>query len=137
MEYFKINYNKLQNLHQLKYFIVITIILVLFILLLILSFLKSIYKVETLVGIYTDNILKIKINITFSDTLKNNKYITFNDKKTKYEIIGFEDYEIIDNEVYQIVDLKVDGDFYQNEVGIVKLYYDREKIITYVLDLFK
>lgn len=137
MKYFKINYNKLQNLSQIKYYIVVLIILMLLVLLIIISCFVSVYQNVSFYGVYNENVLKIKINNKLSDTLKNNQYIEFNGKKTTYKILNFREYEIIDNEIYQYVDLIIDGNFYNNEVGLVILRYDKKKIINYILKLFK
>jgi len=137
MKCFKVNYNKLQNMHQIKYFVVIISILLLLIVLIILSCFINAYQSVSFYGIYNDNILKIKINNKLSDTLKNNQYIEFNEHKTKYKMIDFGEYEIIDNEIYQEVDLFVDNYFIDNEVGIVKLRYNKQKIINYIFELFK
>ena len=137
MDYFRINYKKLENLHQIHYFVFVGIIFILFTILLLISYFKYTYKLETFYGMYSDNVLKFKINTKLSDILKNNKKIIFNDKEVSYKLVSFEDYEIIDNEVYQTVKLELDGWFLNNEVGLIKLYYDKQKIITYIFDLFK
>lgn len=137
MDYFQINYKKLERLPQYNYFVFIVTFIIIFIIFIIISFKVTINKSETFYGIYTDNILKFKIEIGLSDKLKNNKNITFNNQNVSYEIIGFEDYEIIDNKIYQVVDLKIDKNFYQNEVGTIKLYYGKEKLIAYIFELFK
>ena len=136
MDYFRVNYKKLERLPQYNYWIFIVIIIIIFIIFIVIAFKVTINKSETFYGVYTDNILKFKIQIELSDKLKNNKNITFNNQNVSYEIIGFEDYEIIDNKIYQVVDLKIDKDFYQNEVGKVKLYYGKEKLIAYIFELF-
>lgn len=137
MEYYKINYNKLSNLYQRKYFIFMIIIIILIIILIIISSLKEINKSELLYGIYDSNILKFKINSKLSDTIKKNNIIIFNDQEVTYDFISFDDYEVINNELYQTVNLKIDGYFYPNEVGIIKLCYGKEKIIAYIFELFK
>jgi len=137
MEYFRINYNKLQNLSQKKYYIVIIIVFLSLLLLISISCVIDTYEKFSVYGVYNNNILKIKINNKLSDTLKNNQYIKFNEQKTTYKILSFGEYEIIDNEIYQEVNLAIDDNFINNEVGLVELYYDKKKIIKYILELFK
>lgn len=137
MEYFKINYYKLQNLSQLNFYKIIIFIILNILILLIVGCFISIYNKASFSAIYNNNILTIKINNKLSDTLKNNKYIVFNDVKTGYEILEYGEYEIIGNEIYQKVNLSVDKEFINNEVGIVELYYNKQRIIKYIFELFK
>lgn len=137
MDYFRINYKKLEHLHQINYFVFVCIVFVLLIVLIVIACTNYTYREETFYGIYSDNILKLKTNIKLSDKLKNNKKIIFNNKEVSYKVVGFEDYEIIDNEIFQTVDLELDGEFLNSEVGKVKLYYDKKKIIAYIFELFK
>lgn len=140
MKYFRINYDRLKNLEQINFYKIIIIIVINLIILLIVACNLSVYHKISFYGIYNDNILIIKINNKLSDIIKNNQYIKFNNKKTKYEIDtlnGFGEYEIIDNEIYQIINLKVDTKFNNNEVGLVELYYNKQKIIKYIFESFK
>ena len=137
MDYYKINYKKLANMHQIKYSIFITIFISLAIFLIILSCINYTYNTELFYGIYNDNILSFKINAKLSDKIKEQDVLLFNNKKVNYKILEFSDHEIIDNDIYEIVKLELDGEFYQNEVGEVKIYFDRKRIIFYIFDLFK
>jgi len=137
MEYFKINYYRLKNINQIKFFQIVFVLIIIFIILIILSFNKNIQSKVSFSGIYNDNILKIKINNKLSDILNDNEYIVFNNVKTTYGILDYGEYEIIDNEIYQIVNLTVDEKYKDNEVGIVELYYNKQKIFDFILDLFK
>ncbi|MBE6156518.1 MAG: hypothetical protein E7161_02110 [Firmicutes bacterium] len=137
MKSYKINYHRLQNLFQIKYYIVVIIIVCLLTFLIIISCFINVYQISSFYGIYNDNVLKIKINNKLSDILKNNQYIEYNNQKTTYKILQFGEYEIINNEIYQEVDMTIDGNFVNNEVGLVKFYYNKQKIIEYILELFK
>lgn len=137
MKYFKVNYYKLQNLSQVNYCIIVIIIIFIFFILLLIASFTFVSNKTSFYGIYYDNILKIKINNKLSDTLKDNQYIIFNDKKTKYEILEYGAYEIINNEIYQEVSLTIEEDFINNEVGLVELYYDKKRVIKYIFELFK
>ena len=137
MEYFKINYDRLQNLHQIKYYKIIIIVLCLLSILVILGCFINISKKISFYGVYKDNVLKIQINSELSDILKNQKHIEFNDTKTAYKILRYGEYEIVDNKIYQEVDLAIEKNFSNNEVGLVELYYDKQTIIKYVFELFK
>lgn len=136
MEYFKINYNKLENLQQIKYFKIILLIIVLFITIIILSLTIKIHRKFEAIGVIHDNLLLIKIDNRLSDKLNSSDYITFRDEKLNFEINKFGEYEIIDNVIFQEVELIIDKNFYDNEIGSIKFYYDKTSIFKYVLDLF-
>ena len=137
MDYFKINYNKLQNLSQINFYKIIFLIFILLIILFILSFKINISKRYEFYGIYKENLLNIKIEKTLSGKLKNSKYILFNDIKTNFKINDYGDYEIINNDIYQEIELIVDEKFYDNEIGLVEFYCDKKILFKYILDLFK
>ena len=137
MKYFKINYCRLQNLTQINYYIVVFVMLILIVILLLIASLKTISIKEEYYGIYVDNVLNIKINVKLSDKFKSKEHIIFNNKKTKYKIVKFNDFEIVNNEIYQNITLALDEDFHNNEVGLVELYYDKKSILNYIFELFK
>ena len=137
MDYYKINYKKLENMYQIKYYIFIIVVIILIFCLLIISYFTYAYKEETFYGIYNDNILSFKINNKLSDLFKEQNIVSFNNKVINYKIVGFSDYEIIDNEIYEKIELEVDKEFYQNEFGKVKIYFDKKRIIFHILELFK
>lgn len=137
MNYFKINYNKLENIPERKYFkLIIVFTLLICIILFTISKQKMNEKFETY-GIYTDNSLTININNKLSDKLKVSEYLVFNNTKTKFEIVDYGSYELINNEIYQEVTITMDKYFYQNEVGIVTFYYDKKTILQYIIGLFR
>lgn len=137
MNYFKINYNRLENLPQIKFYKLIFLLIIILVILIFISSFMYTYKTINLYGYYTDEILHIKINNILSDKIKNGKYLTFNNKKTAYEVISYGEYEIIENEIYQDVSLELEKNFINNEIGTVKIKYDKKRIINYIFDLFK
>lgn len=137
MDYFKVNYNKLQNLPQLSYFKIITLIIAIFVFFFILSNKLYIQNKYSCYGIYSNNSFFININEKLSDKLQENEFVYLKNKKTKFEIGSYGEYKIIDNEVYQDIELIVDGKFYDNEVLLMEFYYDKISILKYILDLFK
>lgn len=137
MDYYQINYKKLENIHQIRYSFFIGVFILIITIIVILSFINYAYDIEEFYGIYNDNILTFKINTKLSDKLKKENILSFNNKEVNYKILEFKDYEIINNEIYEIVELEIDGDFYQNEVGIIKIYFDKKRIMFHILDLFK
>ena len=137
MNYFKINYDKLKHLKIKKLFVLVLIFILFIISFLIFGSLQEVTKKIVSYGIYDGEVLKLKVNNMLSDILKNNNTIYFKGQKTKYKISYFGNYEVIDNLVYQEVYLTIAGDFYPNEVGEVVLYYDKEKLNKYILELFK
>lgn len=137
MDYFRINYNRLENLKQINFYKVISAIILSLTILVVLACFIKISNKETFSGIYQEGKLTIKINTKLSDTLKNNKYVFFNDEKVRYKVQSFGEIEIIDNEIYQEATLTIDKKFVNNEVGLVELYYDKQKLIKYIFELFK
>lgn len=137
MDYYKINYEKLQRLYQIKFIIIVVFIIFLFIILALYSLTFKIDKVISCYGVVEDNKLKIKIESELSDTLKNGNKLSFNGTFTTYWISEFSSYDIVDNVVFEEVYLTVDKKFYDNEVGIVELHYGKQKLLTYILELFE
>ena len=130
MDYFKINYNKLENLRQINYYkFIIGMLIIIFVLFILGLKINTYHKLQTY-GIYSNNSLQIKIESRLSDEMKNSEYIVFNDKKTKLK-------EIINNNIYQEITIIMDEKFYNNEIGLVEFYYGKESIFNYILDLFK
>ena len=137
MDYFKINYNRMLNLRQKNFYVLIVIIIILCVIIIIASLNIKIDQREECYGIFNNNILKVKINSKLSDKIKSSKYIIFNNTKTNFKINKYDSYEIINNEIYQDIELLVDKKFYDNEIGMVKFYYGKKSIFYYFLDLFK
>ena len=137
MDYFKINYNKLENLRQINYYkFIIGMLIIIFVLFILGLKINTYHKLQTY-GIYSNNSLQIKIESRLSDEMKNSEYIVFNDKKTKFKIFEYGNYEIINNNIYQEITIIMDEKFYNNEIGLVEFYYGKESIFNYILDLFK
>lgn len=137
MDYFKINYSKLKNIKEINFYKIVIVVLCIFIILFIMSFYIEVNKKWEGYGIVNDNILKIKINNKLSDNFKSDNTIIFNNKRTNFKINSYGTYEIINNEIYQDIELIVDGNFYDNEIGLVEFYYDKKILFKYILDLFK
>lgn len=137
MNYLHINYYKLRNLPQFKFYIIGIIITIIFLVILILSFFLKVNKKVECFGIYENKILKIQINSELSDIIKNNNVLYFNNMKTSYEIIRFGNYEFINNNVYEMIEIAVDEWIYNNEVGKVTIYYEKQRLIFYIFELFK
>lgn len=138
MEYFRINYAKLQNLKQIKFSIVLIIIPLFILFLIIIANQNKVSKKIETYGIYQDGVLQLQINNELSDIIKSNNTLIFNNKKTHYIISSFENYELIDEVIYQNILLTIDeNNFVNNEVGKIELYYDKQKIINYIFELFK
>ena len=132
MNYYKVNYEKLKNINEINYFLFTIVILFVILYFIFLSFFIKVKSKIECFGIISDNILKINLNSKLSDKIKNSK-IKFKDTYITYEIENYGEYEIIDNEVYQIINLKVDANFYDNEVGLVTIYYNEISLWEYIL----
>lgn len=137
MNYFKINYEKLQNLNQKRFYILIIFIIFIFILIILICHFVNVNQKLAFYGICNDNTLTLKINNKLSDTLKNNSYLNFNKRKIKYKILNYGRYEIIDNEIFQEINLTIENEVINNEVGKVEINYNKEKLIKFIFDLFK
>ena len=88
-------------------------------------------------GIYQNGILTIQVERTLSDKLKNSDNMTFNGREVSYQIDSYGEYEIIDNNIWQKIYLTIDGNVYDNEVGLVEFYYHKQKFIAFIYELFK
>ena len=137
MPYFKINYNKLEKLPQINIYKFILVILIIILLLLLISCFQDTYHTFSTYGIYKNNVLHLKINNKLSDAVKDSEYFTFNKEDTKCVNILYDEYEIIDNEIYQSLSITVDKEYADNEVGLVTFYYRKQKLITFIMELFK
>ena len=137
MEFFKINYNKLEHMPEIKYYKFILLLIGIFVIIFFITLKIEIFKKFQCYGIFYDNILTLNINSELSDNLNISEYIVFKNNKLNFEISEYGSYEIINNMIYQEVKLIVDENFYDNEVGIVEFYYDKKSVFKYILDLFK
>ena len=136
MDYFKINYDKLRNLKEIKYYILVIIVIIIFVIFLIISFFIKVSKEVKYYGIINNGVLKINIESKLSDALKNNDTLEFNNEIIKYELIGFGEYQIVNDYIIQEANLKVEN-CYDNEVGEVTIHYKKIRLCKYILDLFK
>ena len=134
---YKINYEKLRNLKQTNYFLIVIFAIFIFLFLFLFSYFINIKNKIVCLGIYQDNILTIQINDELSDKIKNNNVLYFNNSKMTYKINNFSDYYIENNNVYQNIELIVDKELYNNEVGKVEFNYNKVKLINYIFTLFK
>ena len=137
MDYFKLNYSKLENLGIFKFSYLLIILLIILVCLLFLSLTISIDKIISCYGIYQNEILYLEIDSRLSDIIKNNSILIFNNKKTTYNVQEFADFEIDGNVIYEKVGVTVEEKFYDNEVGKITICYGKQKIFNYILDLFK
>ena len=136
MEYFKINYNKLENLPQFSFFRFVMLLIIILMVIILNSFSLQVSRKLESIGIIQDNKLVIKIESSLSEKIKSCEYLVFNEKKSTFEISEFGEYEIIDNKIYQEVELIVDEVFLNNEIGSVEFHYEKISIFKYILDLF-
>ncbi len=137
MNYLKINYQKLLHLKIPRGIFLDLLFALLIIFLIIYSNTHYITKKITCYGVYDGLVLSIMANGTLSDALSENRTLYFNKQKVNYEIDEYGEYEVIDEVIYQQIDLNLDKELYDNEAGLVTLYYGKEKIITFILKLFK
>ncbi len=137
MDYLKINYQKLLHLKIPRNIFIDLLFVLLIILFLIYTNTHFITKKMTCYGIYDGLVLKVVANEALSDALSDNKILYFNNQKLNYEIDEYGEYEIENEVIYQQIDLNIDKELYDNEIGVVTLYCDKEKIITFILKLFK
>ena len=136
-DYFKINYNKLENLPEKKMFKFVLFIIIVIIILIYLAYSINIYHTFSTYALYKDNTIYLKINNRLSDAVIMSEYITFNNVKSTYIVESFGEYEIINQDIYQEVYLTIDEKLYDKEFGLIKFYYHKQNILMYILELFK
>ncbi len=134
---FYINYDKLRRLHIIKFSVLIYILIFLLIVLIYFACHLSIERKIITYGIIENELLKIEINENLSDKIKNNNKLVFNNKEMNYKVTSFGPSKIVDNNIFVEINLVVDRYVYPNEVGKVTIYYDKQKIIDYILELFR
>lgn len=137
MNIFKMNYNKLFNLKILNFNILIYIVLIILAILFIISFQIEVYQIDEFYGIYENNKLNVKINEKLSENIHNIDFIIFKNEKHKIKNINFISYEIIENSIFENIEIELDKSFLNNEIGKVKFYYGKQKLIKCILELFE
>ncbi len=137
MDYLKINYHKLLHL-KIHRGILFDLLLILAIsLILIYAFTHSITKKMDCYGVYDGLVLQIVASEALSEAISKSHTLVFNDTKFNYEVDEYGEYQIVDDVIYQQIDIAIDKELPPNEVGKVTIYYEKEKIITFILKLFK
>lgn len=137
MNLFEMNYNKLFNLKQSNFHILVYAIIIFLGIIILLSLYVEVYQINEFYGIYENNQLNVKINEKLSENIYSVDYIEFKNEMLKIKDITFIDYEIVDNNIFSIVELEIDKKMKNNEIGKVKFYYEKEKLIKYIFDLFE
>ena len=133
---YAVNYDKLQNLKQIKYYLFILGIIFLILFFIIFSLFINVNRKVSYYGVFNNGMLNIKINIELSDEIKKNHILKYNNENYRYEIQEFGDIEIVDNKIMQDVKLNVEGNNYSNEVGLITFNYHKQKLCKYILELF-
>lgn len=137
MNLFEMNYNKLFNLKQSNFHILVYAIIIFLGIIILLSLYVEVYQINEFYGIYENNQLNVKINEKLSENIYSVDYIEFKNEMLKIKDITFIDYEIVDNNIFSIVEIEIDKKMKNNEIGKVKFYYEKEKLIKYIFDLFE
>ncbi len=137
MEYFKINYYKLRNLVQRPYIYLLVIGVSFIVFFIVIANFFYIDKKIKCYGIYESHLLHIQIENRLSDKIKKQNTLTFNGTKTEYTINSYEKYSLDKNIIYQDIFLVLEKDFYNNEIGDVEIYYGKQTIWQFILELFK
>ena len=137
MNDYKLNYDKLKRLPILKLRIVIIIIILTILILIFFACHLSIERKVICLGVVKDNLLNIEITENLSDKVKNSNKLIFNKKKMNYRIANYGEFQINNGSFIECIALTVDHYVYDNEIGKVEIIYGKEKIIKYILELFK
>lgn len=137
MNYYNTNYDQLKRLPQYSFHIIIIWIIMMFIIFIVIACNITIDKKIECYGFINDNLLIIEIKEELSDIIKNNNELIFNNEKTKYNIISFGNYSYVENKIFEEIKLVIDAHVYDNEVGLVTINYDKQKLINYIFELFK
>lgn len=92
---------------------------------------QEIYDTQTFKGISKENNIYLHIPIIYSDTFKNGSYIMINKDKRYFEIESISEILVDESSFlqYQEYVLKTDKEFKDNEILILTIYYNKEKIL--------
>ncbi len=137
MNYYNICYESLKNIKEIKYFRFLIIFLVILIGLIFLIRNLVVTNNYEVYGVYENNSLHLKTTNILSDKLNIGNEIIFNGRIVEINAIKYGNYEFIDDILYQDIYLTLNEEFYQNEIGIVKIQDNNYKLLKYVLELFK
>lgn len=137
MNYYNVCYESLKKIKEIKYFRFLIIFLVILIGLILSTWDLVITKNYETYGFYENNLLHLKITNILSDKLNEGDEIIFKDKLVKIDKIVYGNFEFVNDDIYQDVFLTLNKEFYQNEVGIVKIRDDNFKLLKYIFELFK
>ncbi len=137
MDYFKVNYDKLKRIEVKDFYILVYIFLFICLYILLLSCFIKVRVSKSFYGIIEDGLLKVGVDTSFSEKMKKGHQLKFKETITNYEVVKFDEYEMVNNNIMEIMYLKLDGKYYNNEIGKVVIYYDDVKLCKYIFDLFK
>ncbi len=137
MDYFKINYDKLRHLPRINFKLILILLVISLFIIIMLAMHLTYQKKLTCYGIYEDGVLKIEIEETLSDIVKNNNLLKFHQERYAYQVRSFDDYEIINDKIYAKLSLTIDKEVFDNEAGEVTILLGKEKIIKYIIKLLK
>ena len=98
----------------------------------------KIYSSKQYYGIYNDGYISINIDITNSDTIKKSNYIKINNNKYSYSISDISSLmaDEINNINYQNYKIYINESFKENEIVKIDFFYNKQRIIKKLLDLF-
>ena len=136
MDYYKVNYDSLRNIHQVKYYIVIIVVFLICIISIIASNFIYINVSNKLLGIYNNDLIYLKLERNQLSELLKNDSLLVNDENIKYEINKMDNYEIVDNFIYEDVYLTVDKKYINNTILNISII-NKIKLIDYIFELFK
>lgn len=136
MNFYKINYDNIRNLKIINFGKLLYLLIIIILIIGYISFIYSVTKYVNSYGYIKEKNLYTKIIYNKTDDIKTSNYLLLNNKKYKIKEINILDYEIIDDNIYEDLMIVLD-DSLDNEVGLVKFIIKKEKIINYILDLFK
>lgn len=131
------NYEKLLNIPYKTYKIFISII-VIGLLILVIALNIEVYDVYNTYAIYKNDNLILNMPITYSDTIKNAKYLKIDDEKHEFHILYISEILLDTSSMtnYQEVVISSDLKLTTNTLVNISIYYNKEKVIEKIKKLF-
>lgn len=129
-----INYEDLLYIKYKKN-IVVYMFLILLVLLSFISYKVMAYNNLESSGIYKEGFVEVTLTVDSIETIKNGDFLKIDNIKYYYEIINFGEISSYENIYFQSVYIKIEKEFYENEIVEFNIFYDKERIIKKVINL--
>ena len=131
-----ISYQSLLNIKNKEYISIIILPIIIIIIIFLASLLKMYDKI-TFTYIYDDNVI-VMVPIENVDSVIYGNFLAINNQKYDYEIIELSEIQSSNGFNYQniLLDVKGINKLANNQLGTVSFYYNEDKIIKKILNIF-